>query len=284
MDAARGRWEMGLPEKVAAIEKIGSFWYHLIVYSKPMPNNSREALIYFRKMLRSHEADNKSVTRALAFCFLTGHGTDQSVERAVALLRTLKEDYYHGEDYLPLRLDKIQENLSLVDAIRGNFKMMDTLPLPMSGGWGYTEQSAITVDLSLDDGYEEGRFFNLAQLEKLVFENRIFLECVMRSTERLSGIEWRVTDHETVTSRDKVFDRFTLHVHGCPEWVWNAVEHDWKMTKQRTPRSKAEAHSFIREWFLRSYKTEYWFDVTKVPEEFRVRMARDEIPNAKRKK
>ena len=71
-----------------------------------MPSNSREALVHFRKTLRRHEAGDAAGTRALAFCYLTGHGIDQSIERAVAILKTLKEDYYNGSDYLPIRLDK----------------------------------------------------------------------------------------------------------------------------------------------------------------------------------
>lgn len=233
-----------------------------------MPNNSREALVHFRKMLRSHEAGNAAGTRSLAFCYLTGHGIDQSVERAVAMLKTLKEDYYHGEDYLPIRLDKVQENLTFVDAIRANFRMMDTLPLPMGGGWGYDEHGAIIVDLALDDGYEESRPFSLHHLERLVIENRIFLEAVLRATERLSGIEWRVVSRDVIEKDGKILVHLQVSVHGCPEWVWSALEHDWKMTRQRTPKSKAEAHSFVREWFMRTYTSEYWFDVTKVPEEF----------------
>lgn len=233
-----------------------------------MPNNSREALVHFRRTLRSHEAGNAAGTRSLAFCYLTGHGIDQSVERAVAMLKTLKEDYYHGEDYLPIRLDKVQENLTFVDAIRANFRMMDTLPLPLAGGWGYDERSAIVVDLALDDGYEESRPFSLHHLERLVVENRIFLEAVMRATERLSGIEWRVVSRETIEKADKVFVHLQVDVHGCPEWVWNALEHDWKMTRQRTPKSMAEAHDFVREWFMRRYHSEYWFDVTKLPGQF----------------
>ena len=66
----------------------------------------------------------------------------------------------------------------------------------------------------------------------------------------------------------KTFVHLRVDVHGCPEWVWCALEHDWKMTRQRTPKSKAEAHDFIREWFMRRYHSEYWFDVTKLPEHF----------------
>lgn len=249
-----------------------------------MSNNSREALVFFRKMLRSHEAGNQSGTRSLAFCYLTGHGTDQSVERAIALLRTLKDDYYHGADYLPLRLDRIQENLSLVEAIRANFRMMATLPLPFSGGWGYEIRGAIVVDLSLDDGYEEGRPFDLIQFERLMLENRVFLECVMRTTERLSGIEWKIAEREVVERDGRTYHHLLVHVHGCPEWVWNALERDWRMTKQRTPRSKAEAHTAVREWFLRSYRTEYWFDVTKVPEVFRGEMDKEAKADGKGKK
>lgn len=233
-----------------------------------MPNNSREALVHFRKTLRSHEAGNAAGTRSLAFCYLTGHGIDQSVERAVAMLKTLKEDYYHREDYIPIRLDKVQENLTFVDAIRANFRMMDTLPLPLAGGWGYDERSAIIVDLSLDDGYEEERPFSLHHLERLVIENRVFLEAVMRATERLSGIEWRVISREVLEKDGKTLVHLQVHVRGCPEWVWMALQHDWKMTRQRTPRSKAEAHDFVREWFMRSYQSEYWFDVTKLPGQF----------------
>lgn len=234
-----------------------------------MPSNSREALIHFRKTLRRHEAGDTSGTRDLAFSYLTGHGIDQSVERAAAILKSLKEDYFNGEDYLPIRLDKVQENLSFVDAMRANFRMMDTLPLPLSGGWGYDEHGAIAVDLSLDDGYEEGRPFSLHALERLIIENRIFLECVMRATERLSGIEWRVVNREFFERDDgRLLVKLDVKVHGCPEWVWYALEHDWKMTRQRTPKSKADAHAFIMDWFMRCYSSVYWLDLTKVPKQF----------------
>ncbi len=233
-----------------------------------MPSNSREALVHFRKTLRRHEAGDASGTRALAFCYLTGHGIDQSVERAVAILKTLKEDYYKDRAFLPIRLDKVQENLTFVDAIRANFRMMDTLPLPLTGGWGYDERNAVVVDLSLDDGYEEDRPFSLHHLARMLIENRIFLECVLRATERLSGIEWRVESREVLENDNGVFVKLVVNVHGIPEWVWNALEHDWKMTRQRTPRSKAEAHTFIREWFMCSYTTEFWLNISAVPEKF----------------
>lgn len=233
-----------------------------------MPSNSREALIHFRNIQRRHDAGDESATRGLAFCYLTGHGVEQSIERAVAMLKTLKEGYLDGRDYRPLRLDKVQENLSFVDAIRANFRMMDTLPLPLSGGWGYDERGAIEIDLALDDGYEEGRPFSLHRLERMLVENRIFLECVLRATERLSGIEWRVVEREVIERDGKTLVKLVAVVHGCPEWVWMALERDWKMTRQRTPRSKADAHTFIREWFLRRYTTEYWLDVTKLPRQF----------------
>ncbi|MBR0057686.1 MAG: hypothetical protein IJP66_10190, partial [Kiritimatiellae bacterium] len=195
-----------------------------------MASNSREALVHFRKALRRHEAGDASGTRALAFCYLTGHGIDQSIERAVAMLKSLKEDYFNGRDYLPIRLDKVQENLTFADAIRSNFRMMDSLPLPLAGGWGYDERGAIVIDLSLDDGYEEGRPFSLHHLERMLIENRIFLESVLRATERLSGIEWRVESREQIEKGEKLLVKLQVSVRGCPEWVWGALERDWKMT------------------------------------------------------
>lgn len=224
--------------------------------------------MHFRKVLRRHEAGEAPGTRDLAFCYLTGHGIDQTVERAAAILKSLKEDYFNGKDYLPLRPDRVQENLTFVDAMRANFRMMDTLPLPLGGGWGYDERGAIVIDLALDDGYEEGRPFSLHRLERMIVENRIFLECVLRATERLSGIEWRVVSRELLERDGKLLIKLVADVHGCPEWVWGALERDWTMTRQRTPRSKAEAHTFIRDWFLRRYTSEYWLDVTKLPKQF----------------
>lgn len=249
-----------------------------------MSVNNREALVYFRKMLRRHEAGDATGTRALAFCYLSGHGVDQSVERAAAILKTLKEDHYRSQDYIPLRPDKVLENLTFADAIRSNFRMMDTLPLPFSGGWGYSEGRAILLDLSLDEGYEEGRPFNLHLLERLIIENRIFLECVMRATERLSAIEWRVLDRVVIEKDGKVMVKLTIKVHGCPEWVWHSLQQDWRMTRQRTPRSKAESHAFIREWFLRTYTNECWLDITKIPEEFRQLPSKEELKHATKRK
>ena len=185
----------------------------------------------------------------------------------MALLKTLPPEPEDSQVYHPVRLDLLPDHPRFIDAIRANFRMMDNLPLPIGGGWGYGKDDAVIVDLSLDEGYEEGRPFNLDRLARLVIESRIFLACVMRPSDRLAGIEWKVQSCDCIEDGGRQFEKYTVSVHGCPEWVWDALGHDWRKTRNRTPRSKAEAHEFIRTWFDRMYEAEYWFDITRCPEE-----------------
>jgi len=234
-----------------------------------MPVNNREALIYFRKVAKSKEDGDANASRALAFCYLSGHGVEQSVERAAAILKTVGESDPLAKDFVPQRHDQASGAPKFADAVRSDFRVADDSPLPITGGWGYDRDHPIVFDLALDAGYEEGRPLDLHLLERLVIENRIFLECVMRAADRLSAVEWRALDREVIAQGDTILVHISLKVHGCPEWVWLALGRDWKMSHKRTPRSKADAHNFIHKWFLRSYTADCWIDISKIPEQFR---------------
>ena len=240
-----------------------------------MPNNSREAVHYFRTMQKRHKGGAPDGTRALAHCYLCGHGVQQSVEKAVSLLRTLDFDSDPVPAFEIERYDQLSAPVPFSDVVRSNFRMMDNLPLPIAGGWGYSKDDPVEVDLALDLGYEEDRPFDLGRLEHMLMENRIYYECVMRPSDRLAGIEWKIEEKAAVVEDDgRRFDKIVVGVRGCPEWVWDSLGHDWMMARRRTPRSKTEAHEFMRQWFSRKYRAEFWFDITACPEDQGIRHER----------
>lgn len=223
-----------------------------------MNGRSVDEVRYFKEMQRASEAGDPRATRALAMCFLTGHGTVQSVEKAAVLLRELDEEGDAKEMYKPSRLEPDPE-LGVSETIRRDFRLPANLPLPVSGGWGYGKEDAMV--LSAPDGSNPAKF-DFAGLELFIVEKRIQEECVIHEQEKLDGLKWRLEDRSIEEENGRTFARCVFKVFGYPAWVWAALRYDWESAGRQPSRNKTEAHEFLRNWFLKSYETVYWFDIT----------------------
>lgn len=222
----------------------------------------------FNEARLGHQAGDPRGTRALAYCYLAGYGTARSLDKAVTLLTSIKDFEGARAPYHLNRPDKIEGGPSFVDALKIDFKPLQSIPLPITGGWGYEKESAIVIDPSIvDPGYHNGDPFDFEGLKKLLVTHRIYEECCVRQFDPLDGLSWKLDASEEIKDEDGLFEHLTFTVSGYPLWVWNALRDDWISASRHLNAARTRLHDFIRQWFVKSFKADYWFDISSSAED-----------------
>lgn len=227
------------------------------------PGNNAEIERRFNEAKRGHQAGDPRATRALASFYITGNGAARSFSKAIELLESIADFDGAKEPYSQKRPDKVDGAPHFIEALRADFLPLQSLPLPISGGWGYEKADAIIIDPAIDDPhYNPGDSFDFDGLKNLLITHRIYEECCVRQFEPLEGLTWEIDEHEEFEENGRHFEHLTFIVSGYPVWVWNALKEDWISASRHLNNTRAGEHSFIRQWFVKTYKTEYWFDIS----------------------
>lgn len=230
--------------------------------------NNAEAERKFSEARRGHQAGDPRATRALAYCYIAGYGIRRSLDMAAELLNSIKEFEGAKMPYRQRRPDKTDGIPNFLDALRMDFKPLSNVPLPISGGWGYSKDDAIVINPSIDDPtYTPGTPFDFDGLKKLLITHRIYEECTIRQFDPLDGLTWELDEHEEINDAGRFFEHTVFSISGFPSWVWNSLRDDWVSSGRHLNSSKTRVHGFLRQWFVKSYKADYWFDISSSVED-----------------
>jgi hypothetical protein len=146
----------------------------------------------------------------------------------------------------------LQENNDIHTLIKSTF---DT-DLPLSGGWGYTEEQA-TIIHALPEG------MTLAQLEQMVTTIRAHLEMniTQEEADRYGAINANEIERETQSVEASLFNRVTYEVTGMKEAPFKAFIKEYKEGYGKEDFD-LNAHFQRRKEATLSREVDHYFDVS----------------------
>ena len=114
---------------------------------------------------------------------------------------------------------KLQENTDIHELIKSTFDA----DLALSGGWGYTKETATIIE-ALPEG------MSLPQLEHMVTTIRAHLEMniTQEKENRYGAINANEREREESSSDESVFNKVTYEVTGIKEALFNAFIKEYK--------------------------------------------------------
>jgi hypothetical protein len=110
--------------------------------------------------------------------------------------------------------------LPVQDDLQAFIKAAFNVEFPLSGDWGYTQERATVIE-SLREG------MSLNQLEHTFATIRAQLEMSM-SQESYRGINVNEKKRDTITKKDKLFEKITYKITGMREEDYNAFVQEYK--------------------------------------------------------
>ena len=138
------------------------------------------------------------------------------------------------------------------------------LDLPISGGWGYSEEDCVVIDMN-DPTVDQDKTFDGTKVESVFVEKRIYAELIVfRSPDnRFSGIEWTKTRQRVEEINEKKFDVLDYSVTAFSDEDWDFLKREWEENGAFLDDEKGRArHLENRNKLMCFYKTQYWFDIT----------------------
>lgn len=129
---------------------------------------------------------------------------------------------------------------------------------PMSGGWGYTQQEAVIINL---DRTAEGIDFEHQFIEYRNYEELIIFRLL---EERCAGIRWTEKRQSLVCGDNgKKYDVIHFSVSAFRESDWELLAREWNENGffAEDPEGRVK-HLLKRESLKITYESECWFDIT----------------------
>lgn len=129
---------------------------------------------------------------------------------------------------------------------------------PVSGGWGYSKKDACIIEL---DNESDGVAFEYKFMEYRAYEELI----VFRPRySRYSGIHTEVQMQTLLEEDGKFYDKVECTVSALRDADYELLKADWnKHHGYKDDPEGLEKHNEMRQKMLLSYKTEFWFDITR---------------------
>jgi hypothetical protein len=140
----------------------------------------------------------------------------------------------------------------------------DCSNLPISGGWGYTKDSAIRFRRDLFPNGIASKFvpieYHIAQ--KIAYEELIVFR---PHNYRFSGIELKLNFQELVDEGEQIYDLLLFDITCWSDWHWNQLAREWEENEfgMRAGFDR-DAHDAKREDSKVTFQREFWFDITEV--------------------
>jgi hypothetical protein len=147
----------------------------------------------------------------------------------------------------------------------------DCSDLPISGGWGYTQPTAIVFIRSQFSAPSKADFvpleYHIAQ--KIIYEELIISR---PKNYKFSGISMKL-QHQTLT-KDPKHDHLEFLISCWSDWHWEQLKKEWEANDSgmrrlmalsgMRPGFDAEAHHRKRIASQVSYERDFWFDISDV--------------------
>src|SRR5262245_60754635 len=137
--------------------------------------------------------------------------------------------------------------------------------LPISGGWGYTQQQAI---IFVRDQFPPqppapdfvGLEYHIAQ--KIIYEELIIFRA---SNDRFSGIEMKFKLQQLIGDGERSYDCLNFAVSCWSDFHWGLLKKEWEDNDSgRRPGFDLEGHLAKRRAAQIEYERQFWFDITDV--------------------
>ncbi|MBE9549437.1 MAG: hypothetical protein IMF09_08550 [Proteobacteria bacterium] len=138
--------------------------------------------------------------------------------------------------------------------------------LPISGGWGYSEEDTVVIDKN-DAVAAKGTPFDVIGTERIFVEKRILEELTLFRPEndRFSNIEWKLAKQELRSDfyTGRKFDILLFDVTAIPDADWEQLQSEWRSNNGfQESQSAFDGHIKKRNSKTVHYQAEYWFDIT----------------------
>lgn len=140
----------------------------------------------------------------------------------------------------------------------------DCAGLPISGGWGYTQQEAIAFIRSQFPRPQAPDFvaleYHIAQ--KIIYEELIIFRA---KDDRFSGIDITRKEQRTLADGGKRYDCLEFSIACWSDFHWEILKKEWEDNDGgRNPSFDREGHAVKRNAARIDYERCLWFDITGV--------------------
>ena len=189
------------------------------------------------------------------------------------------DDTKHTE----IEIDRLDDDVPMQETIRRHNEMVETkvkaMEVPLdeahnpalaeycSGGWGYTKDTAVVINLGddfrnkdavavhLEYQFAERRVYEELRMYGDVEGKKIDMHCIRR---KFLGQSFRMID-------GRAYDVLNYIVTGFPEERLEMLEKDYECHDgyKDDPDGLSRHNEMADRWRI-GYKTEYWFDITSV--------------------
>lgn len=134
------------------------------------------------------------------------------------------------------------------------------IDLPISGGWGYSIDTACIINKN-DPTVNQEIPFNGVELEYVFVEKRIYEEMIIfrEKDQAFAGIRWELEKQELFFENERAFDKLIFNVIGFSEKIWNELtsrfdsiekSDNWDMLEELNSYRASNAFKFIREFYF----------------------------------
>jgi hypothetical protein len=162
-----------------------------------------------------------------------------------------------------VNIEPIESDGSPREILAADFKSLRG-GLPISGGWGYTQEDACIINRD-DPLVSPGLPFNGIGIEYVFIEKRIFEEMIIfrPAGEKFSDIKWVLQQQRTVRKDGRNFDRLVFEITAFPEREWERLKAESEGPQgSGTAGFNAELHQKRRQEVMVRFTREFWFDIT----------------------
>lgn len=153
--------------------------------------------------------------------------------------------------------------MPLPDKLNGTCEMLNKItkgsPWPITGGWGYDQESAIV--------FTEGNDFECVSMEYKLIAERARMELWLMS--EFDGHDfvyygYKFHNQSLVPGGDgRSYDMLNYSVCAIAEEDWNMLKADWQSHNgYEDDQPGLEKHKALRDSKIKSYESVCWFDIT----------------------
>lgn len=156
----------------------------------------------------------------------------------------------------------VTDSLSLRQTLKEHFPKLGELPL--SGGWGYDQESAIVID-KFDATVDRSDPFNGVALEYLIVEKRLYEELIIQreTGDAYSDIRWKQVKQSVVEKDGRRWDLLEYDVTAFHDTDWDSLKNEWEESDAFLDDPEGERrHQQKRDALQVRFSTVYWFEIT----------------------
>lgn len=166
-------------------------------------------------------------------------------------------------DRLRARIVPVRHPDALRNVLAQDFSR-DCTELPISGGWGYSQDEAIRFERDKFPIPQAADYvgFEYHIVQKLLYEELIIFQ---PKGAAFSGIDHRRKSQQLLGLDGRYYDKLVFEIDCWSDYHWELLKQDWEENDYgQRPGFDLPKHTAKRDAARISYEREFWFDVTEV--------------------